>query len=304
MNPDYLDLLNTLTVQFSAAYNRQVKESLTIENFYEVGSILIKVHSGEVSYEQGEKKGGVKPGELLFIPGGKPITLTYGAAPQLTFTYEQFMDSRGQYLLDIPQPLPMGSHTSFTSIHFHTQVLKVVNLLTILELPPFIMPLNQNLDALLQAILAEQPMDNLAKNRALSLYTELVVIELLRHLASQSWFTDQLIAKQPYFTDTRLLTILQYIHQNLQADLSNSQLAAIAHISEDYIGQYFKLVTGVGLQAYVENQRLEESMKLLKTTNQRIYTISKQIGFRDTAYFCRRFKLKFGIHARKMRPLL
>jgi AraC-like DNA-binding protein len=304
MSPDYLDLLNTLTVQFSAAHYKQVKESMTIENFYEVGSILIRVHSGEVSYEQGEKKECVKPGQLLLIPGGKPITLTYGAAPQVTLSYEQFINSQRQSLLDLSQPLSMSSHTSFTSIYFHTQVLRSVNLLTTLDLPPFIVPLNQNLDALLQAIMTEQLMDHLAKNRVLSLNTELVVIELLRYLASQSWFTDQLIAKQPYFKDTRLLTILAYIHQNLQADLSNSQLAAIVHMSEDYIGQYFKLLTEVSLQAYIENQRLEEAMKLLRTTNQRIYTISKQVGFRDTAYFCRRFKLKFGIHARKMRPLL
>jgi AraC family transcriptional regulator of arabinose operon len=304
MKSEYLELLNTLTVQFSAAYYRQVRESLTIENFYEVGTTLIKVHSGQISYEQGEKKECIKPGQLLLIPGGKPITLTYGAAPQVTFTYEQFMDSHRQYVSDLPQPLSMSSNTSFTSLHFHTQVLNSVSLLTTLNLFPFIMPPNQNLDTLLQTILAEQLKDNLAKNRVLSIYTELVVIELLRHLASQSWFTDQLVAKQHYFTDTRLLTILNYIHQNLQADLSNSQLAAITHISEDYIGQYFKLLTDVSLQAYEENVRLEEAMKLLKTTTQRIYEISKQVGFRDTAYFCRRFKLKFGIQARKIRPIL
>ena len=40
---------------------------------------------------------------------------------------------------------------------------------------------------------------------------------------------------------------------------------------------------------------------LLRTTKKSIRDIGKEVGYKDTAYFCRRFKMMFGIPAGKMR---
>jgi AraC-like DNA-binding protein len=42
-------------------------------------------------------------------------------------------------------------------------------------------------------------------------------------------------------------------------------------------------------------------VNLLRTTKKSIQEIGNEIGYKDTAYFCRRFKMMFGIPAGKMR---
>jgi AraC-like DNA-binding protein len=75
----------------------------------------------------------------------------------------------------------------------------------------------------------------------------------------------------------------------------------VANVSEDYVGQYFKMLTGINPQDYIEYQRMEKAVNLLRTTKKSIRDIGKEVGYKDTAYFCRRFKMMFGIPAGKMR---
>jgi len=46
---------------------------------------------------------------------------------------------------------------------------------------------------------------------------------------------------------------------------------------------------------------MEIAVNLLRTTKKSIRDIGNEIGYKDTAYFCRRFKMMFGIPAGKMR---
>jgi AraC family transcriptional regulator of arabinose operon len=46
---------------------------------------------------------------------------------------------------------------------------------------------------------------------------------------------------------------------------------------------------------------MERAVSLLRTTKKSIRDIGREVGYKDTAYFCRRFKMMFGIPAGKMR---
>jgi AraC-like DNA-binding protein len=46
---------------------------------------------------------------------------------------------------------------------------------------------------------------------------------------------------------------------------------------------------------------MEMAVNLLRTSKKSIREIGKIVGYKDTAYFCRRFKMMFGIPAGKMR---
>ena len=98
-----------------------------------------------------------------------------------------------------------------------------------------------------------------------------------------------------------MIEIFKHIKENLSGDLSNKMLANIANVSEDYVGQYFKMLTGINPQDYIEYQRMERAVYLLRTTKRSIREIGGDVGYKDTAYFCRRFKMMFGIPAGKMR---
>ena len=55
---------------------------------------------------------------------------------------------------------------------------------------------------------------------------------------------------------------------------------------------------------YIEERRMEKAIQLIREDKDAIKVISNDVGFKDTAYFCRRFKLMFGVQAGKMRKRL
>jgi len=61
------------------------------------------------------------------------------------------------------------------------------------------------------------------------------------------------------------------------------------------------MLTGINPQDYIEYQRMEEAVNLLRTSKLSIREIGQEVGYKGTAYFCRRFKMMFGIPAGKMR---
>ena len=128
-----------------------------------------------------------------------------------------------------------------------------------------------------------------------------MVVEVFRYILNKQLFVEKLATNITYFKDPRLIDIFAYIRENLQGDLSNKVLSSVANVSEDYVGQYFKMLTGINPQDYIEYQRMEQAVNLLRTTKLSIREIGREVGYKDTAYFCRRFKMMFGIPAGKMR---
>ena len=135
----------------------------------------------------------------------------------------------------------------------------------------------------------------------IKLLTERLIVELIRYILKQGLFVEQFATNSTYFKDPRLIDIFTFIKENLGEDLSNKILANVANVSEDYVGQYFKMLTGINPQDYIEYQRMEMAVNLLRTSKKSIREIGKDVGYKDTAYFCRRFKMMFGIPAGKMR---
>jgi len=82
-----------------------------------------------------------------------------------------------------------------------------------------------------------------------------------------------------------LIEIFEFIKDNLDADLSNKQLAKVLGVSEDYVGQNFKMFTGINPQDYIEDQRMEKEVVLLRTINKSIQDVGKNLDCKDTAYF-------------------
>ena len=49
---------------------------------------------------------------------------------------------------------------------------------------------------------------------------------------------------------------------------------------------------------------LDKAIEILREKTDAIKVISNDVGFKDTAYFCRRFKMMFGVQAGKMKKRL
>lgn len=297
---DYNKIIESLSVKFGKARHINILQPVRIKNFYDIENTLVVLYDGDVKIEEFDEK--VEAGDILFIPGGKPCTITYGSGSPKQVSFEEFMTHRNLYFDPMDEPTEIGRiRNSFGLVSFDAKVFDSVNFFSSLDIPPFFIHKNTRLAELIKEILFEKFTGSVGSNKVILLKSEEMVIELIRYILENNLFVEQLAANGNYFKDPRLIDIFTYIKDNLAGDLSNKQLANVANVSEDYVGQYFKLLTGINPQDYIEYQRMEEAVNLLRTTKKSIRAIGSEVGYKDTAYFCRRFKMMFGIPAGKMR---
>jgi AraC-like DNA-binding protein len=297
---DYNKIVESLGVRYIKAKNIKVLKSVNIENFYDVENIAILLDKGEIYF--GNEREKVEAGDILFVPGGKAINIQYGEAPAVKINYEEFVSNKDKYLGYNADPELIGQmNESFISLSFEAKVFDSVNFFTSLDIPAFVIHKNDLLAEKLTEIMSEELSKKVGHARIIKVLTERFIIEVIRYILNKNLFVEQLATNSNYFKDPRLIDIFTYIKNNLAGDLSNHVLANVAAVSEDYVGQYFKMLTSINPQDYIEYQRMEQAVNLLRTSKHSIRDIGRMVGYKDTAYFCRRFKMMFGIPAGKMR---
>ena len=57
----------------------------------------------------------------------------------------------------------------------------------------------------------------------------------------------------------------------------------------------FKEETGVTINRYVREVRMNKAKELLENTNMKISAISSEVGFSSSTYFCRSFREFYGV---------
>ncbi|MCR5082841.1 MAG: response regulator [Parasporobacterium sp.] len=87
----------------------------------------------------------------------------------------------------------------------------------------------------------------------------------------------------------------KYIKENYKYGITLKELAKIASISESYFSSLFKNETGKTYNSYVNDLRLEEAVRLMMTTEMKVYEIGFEVGYNNTRRFFARFKEKFGV---------
>ena len=299
---DYNKIIESLGVRYIKAKSINVKQPVTISNYYDVENTAIFVKSGKMSFEDTTGVVDVEEGEVVFIPGGRRLKLTYGSGAKATLTAEEFVTKKELYLQSHTQgmaPDPMVTD-SMIIVAFEAKVFNSVNFFSSLDIEPFVVK-SDDINFTIKQLFLETGSEEPGSSRIVKLKTEQLVVEVIRYIIKNRLFVEQLATNSTYFKDPRLIDIFNFIKENINGDLSNKVLAEVANVSEDYVGQYFKMLTGINPQDYIEYQRMEEAVNLLRTSKNSIREIGKQVGYKDTAYFCRRFKMMFGIPAGKMR---
>lgn len=304
MIDDYNKIIESLNIKFIRSNTLNVIQPVKVNNFYDVQNTLILVNSGVIKLDDEQQ---AHAGDLIFLPGGKSASITFGAQETDEIPNEVFINKREQFLRQpitksyATEVLDEVVHTNFTTVTFDVKAFDSVNFFTSLDLPPFVISGIDKLKVLTTQVYQENVSDAPGKSRITNILTEQLIIELFRHILTNNMFVEQLATNSNYFKDSRLIDIFNYIKENIAGDLSNKVLANVANVSEDYVGQYFKMLTGINPQDYIEYQRMEKAVELLRTSKKSIRAIGQEVGYKDTAYFCRRFKMMFGIPAGKMR---
>ena len=91
-------------------------------------------------------------------------------------------------------------------------------------------------------------------------------------------------------TEEKLRKVMDFISENYSADLSREGLAAAVDMNPNYMSRLFKSYTGKKINEYINQLRVNDSIKKLYETNQRIIDIAFSVGFDNIMTFNRSFK--------------
>lgn len=300
---DYERILASLKVRLNHVKHVDIIKPVKVTDYKNVDNKLIVINKGQISWDQGHGKVTMHEGDMFFLPELSLVPITYGVGQPTTIDNNQFTNYQEQYL-DLVDSLDNLSETngSFSYVSFNTKVYEAIDLIKFVNIPAFKIENNNAMHTIFRNVIAETQNNRLGKQEILQNITECLVIELIRHIIENSLFIDQLVLKAAALTDLRLATLFKYIASNIPNDLSNKVLAREVGLSKDYIGQWFKNITNMNLQRYIETIRLNKAIDLLKNNpNMKIRAVAVACGFADLAYFCRKFKTLWGTTARKMR---
>jgi two-component system response regulator YesN len=94
---------------------------------------------------------------------------------------------------------------------------------------------------------------------------------------------------------------LQYIAANYMEHLTLDIVAEQAGLSPSHFSMLFTKIVGKHFRDYLTYVRVEESKRLLQSTDYPLAQIAAAVGFSDQSSFCKVFKREVGISPGKYR---
>ena len=99
----------------------------------------------------------------------------------------------------------------------------------------------------------------------------------------------------------RLTYISQYIRFNLTADLSVEDLAEKIHMSQPTFFRVFKSYFGQTPMEYINHERVQKACELLKIPEKSVTDVCFDVGYNNTSYFIKQFKMYYGLTPNQFR---
>ena len=87
----------------------------------------------------------------------------------------------------------------------------------------------------------------------------------------------------------RINTVLDFLNNNYAQDISMGDLCALVGMSESGFSRFFQRTTGNTFTDYLTQLRISKACQLLLHTDQYVSSVCQEVGFRNVAYFNRRF---------------
>lgn len=101
---------------------------------------------------------------------------------------------------------------------------------------------------------------------------------------------------------SRINKVIDYIQNNLDAQLDLDTLANVAHFSKFHFHRIFSVMVGETLNSYINRMRIEKAASLLiVNSNMSITEVAFNYGYSGSAQFSRAFNKHFGMSASEYR---
>lgn len=95
--------------------------------------------------------------------------------------------------------------------------------------------------------------------------------------------------------------VLDYMESHYEENIKMESIANLFHYNNAYLGKLIRKEKGDSFNNILDRIRIDKAMELLKNTDDKIYQISEQVGFRNIDYFYTKFKKFAGISAKEYR---
>lgn len=129
------------------------------------------------------------------------------------------------------------------------------------------------------------------ESRGLERFTEFtrLLLELARCENYQLLSTMRMQSSEDLPSLERINTVLDFLNKNYAQDLSMGDLCALVGMSESGFSRFFQRTTGNTFTDYLTHLRISKACQLLLHTEQYVNSVCQEVGFRNIAYFNRRF---------------
>lgn len=98
-----------------------------------------------------------------------------------------------------------------------------------------------------------------------------------------------------------LAEVEREIRENYAQNLTLRDLSKKYYVNSAYLGQLFRKKYGQSFKDYLNNYRMEQAASLLLRTDEKIYEIAQDVGYKDLDYFINRFIAAKGCTPAKFR---
>lgn len=226
---------------------------------------LIRVNSGKLNLTLDNRTSLLSKGEIAIVNS----EIVHGATPQ-NCDYECIVFNlaflkTGNHACDTFLD-NLLSHTAFLTEH----------------------PSDEQVTAIIDEIFQE-----IAKPQGMSAFKIIGLFHtLLGELQAKNLFTSHLPPSNEHDEKkvVKLKTVLKYIRENFDKDITLENMSAVAGFSEKYFCKFFKDMTGTTPVNYLLTYRIERAARKLLSSDLSVTQIAYDCGFNDVSYFIKTFK--------------
>ena len=170
-----------------------------------------------------------------------------------------------------------------------------------IELLPVLKTYDSQIEQLSKLLFQETQNNSFGGKLYLESLSQVLVIHLLRNYSVfEPVFREYNSGLSPY----KLRKTIDYIHADLDRDLSLEVMAKQIGMSRSYFADRFKQAMGVAPHQYVIQQRIERAKRLLKERSLTISEIALECGFASQSHLNKMFRKYVGTTPRNYREHL
>ncbi|URD49742.1 AraC family transcriptional regulator [Chroococcidiopsis sp. CCNUC1] len=127
-----------------------------------------------------------------------------------------------------------------------------------------------------------------------------LVVHLLKHYSVRKYKVRNCAGG---LSKLKIKQVIDYIHDNLEQNLTLVEIAAVIQISPYHFARLFKQSIGITPHQYVISKRIEKAKQLLEEHNS-IVLVAEKVGFQSQSHFTKMFRKYTGITPQAYKKLL